>query len=210
MPLTEEGGDAGVRSHRRDGPMSSETAWSPRPAPLPLSLGMLMPGDVLLEADAEQGHGRPRTQLFASGVSPTLRPRHLCSRQPLSPEQLPSHRSPSMLPTHPRAPQAGGRQPAGSRGRPGAWPQIHPLPQAPGTWSSLLGGAGPAAFLRTGPDPGSHHAWQLHLLPHWPRKMQATARTGSSPSPPEPPRLLRGWRASCLAPTPDSGSVPGL
>lgn len=57
--------------------MSSETAWSPSPAapcwvqraqsaPLLLSLGMLMPGDVSLGADAERGHARPRRQLCVS------------------------------------------------------------------------------------------------------------------------------------------------
>lgn len=139
---------------------------------------------------------------------PTPHPRHLCSRQPLSPEQWPSPRSSFMLPTHPRAPRAGRRQPARSRGWPGAWPRIHPLPQAPGTWSALPGGAGPTAFRRVGADPGSRLA--AAPAPTRPPETPAAARTVSSPAPPEPPRLLTGGRAPCRALTPHSGSAPGL
>lgn len=42
----------------------------------------------------------------------------------------------------------------------------------------------PAAFLRAGPDPGSRHAWQLYLLPHWPWK--SWAAMGRDNSPPRP------------------------
>ncbi|XP_028348197.1 uncharacterized protein [Physeter macrocephalus] len=41
----------------------------------------------------------------------------------------------------------------------------------------------PAAFPSAGPGPGSCHAWQLHLLPHWPEKMRAAVGTDGSPRP---------------------------
>lgn len=49
----------------------------------------------------------------------------------------------------------------------------------------------PAAFRSTGPDPGSCHAQQLHLLPHGPQKTRAAVGTDGCPSPPPP---LQRWR----------------
>ena len=48
----------------------------------------------------------------------------------------------------------------------------------------------PAAFRSTGPDPGSCHAQQLHLLPHGPQKTRAAVGTDGCPSPPP----LQRWR----------------
>lgn len=127
---------------------------------------------------------------------------------------LPSSRgtaSAGQLPTHPRPPASGPGQPAGSQAaalggcghqhirRPGHWARAHPRGE----------GQCPAAFRSAGPDPGSCHARQLHLLPHGP---QETGCCGDRQLPAAPPHTgdLEAGPPSGLAPASDLGASPGL
>lgn len=82
----------------------------------------------------------------------------------------------------------------GAGGWLGAWPQIHPPTQAPGTWSFLPGGAGllhslGLALTQAPATPGSCTC--SHTGPGK-RENAAAAKTVGSSSPAEPPRLLKG------------------
>lgn len=195
-------------------PAQQPGCWVPRarPAPSPLSLGRLMPGDGSLVADAEQGRARPR----GSSVSPESPPP--CT--PITCAAASASRCPqSSCPTtdpHSCCPHIPGphrpRQPARSRGV--ARGLAADTSADTGAWHLVIpaGRSRPAAFLRVGPDPGSRHAWQLHLLPHWPRK---TGKRGCGEDsrlllPRRAPEAAERRRAGCRAATPDAGSAPGL
>lgn len=99
----------------------------------------------------------------------------------------------------------------GAGGWLGAWPQIHPPTQAPGTWSFLPGGAGllhslGLALTQAPATPGSCTC--SHTGPGK-RENAAAAKTVGSSSPAEPPRLLKGGGLAAGLPPPTLGRLLG-